>query len=81
MMPAAVKWRRIFVNDGCTLDHLPFNRHTWKFACYNTYMVMNFYSPDWLVSGNALEVYRVPADSLEAARTYMTIAAALEVKP
>jgi hypothetical protein len=64
MVPAR-KGDTVYVNEEGRLTGLPLNKRTWEFADKTTYLVHNcfLYPPDWLVSGNALRVYRVNADA------------------
>jgi hypothetical protein len=61
MLPAAYR-HNVWVNEEGVLP----NRHTWAFANRHVYVDLNFYPTDWLVTGNALETWRVTPEEYRA---------------
>lgn len=79
MMPV-VNGRQIWVNEEGRLEQLPLNVNTWLFADRHVYVDLNAYAPTWQVSGNALEVFRVPDGALATDSAMPTIAEVLRAE-
>ena len=62
MMITATRGHRVYVNEEGAIKRLPLNPRTWEFADERVYVGLNGYAQSWMVSGNALEVFKLDVE-------------------